>query len=97
MAQQLLRSNIIQEWGLNDLSPEDQREAINRIGELLIKAIAARAYHYLTEDEKGDLEARLGGNESDLEGTLEYLEKKLPFYDVIVEEETEKLREAITA
>jgi hypothetical protein len=93
------REQMVREWGLQDLTPEEQAATIEKIGEVLYQNIVLRASELLSDGQLAALDKftarkdeKLGAAEA-----LEWLRAELDTFDTIASEETAKLKARIIA
>jgi hypothetical protein len=91
----LASKNIVQEWGLGHLPPQKQAEMVERIGRILYQAILVRSLDILSEKEQEEFDALLDMNATTPDDVLAFLQKKIPTFDTMVEEERKSLKEDI--
>jgi hypothetical protein len=91
----LASKNIVQEWGLGHLPPQKQAEMVERIGRILYQAILVRSLDILSEKEQEEFDALLDINATTPDDVLAFLQKKIPTFDTMVEEERKSLKEDI--
>lgn len=90
-----LPEDIVKDWGLSNLSPEEQLQVIDRINRLLFQAMLARCLDLLTEDEENELDLMLDNEEMKPENVLSFLASKIPTFEQIRLEEIENLKRDI--
>ena len=93
------KQRMVQEWGLEKMSPAEQNSFIDRIGQTLYHAVAMRATEEMSEEDQNTFEAFLAkeGDEVDMLTVLEYLKTHVAAFDQLVAEETAKLKEELSA
>jgi hypothetical protein len=93
------RDQMIREWGLQDLSPEEQDSTIEKIGEVLYQSIIIRASALMDEAAHAKLDAFTAEKGDILNATevLEWMRINVNGFETIAAEESAKLRERIVA
>lgn len=93
------REQMIREWGLQDLTPEDQDATIEKIGEVLYQSIVLKVSEQLDEKQAAELDNFTAekGDSLNAAEAIEWLRSKVTGFDEIAAEETNKLRERIVA
>jgi hypothetical protein len=87
-----LSQNIIKEWGLDNMSPEQREDAVDRIGKMLYQAVLVRSLDILSEKEQTDMDSLLDKEGSTIEDVLGFLASKIPTFDTLIAEERAKLK-----
>lgn len=90
-----LPDDIIKEWGLSNLSSEEQVSAIEKINRILFQAILARSLDLLIDEEQDELDKMLDDNDMTPDKILIFLSEKIPTYEAIRLEEIESLKRDI--
>ena len=91
----LLPKETIKEWGLQNLPPEKQVEMIDRIGRLLYQALLVRSLDILSEKEQTEFDLLLDEDTTTPEDVLSFLASKIPTFEILLNEEREKLKQDI--
>lgn len=90
-----LPNDIVKEWGLENLTPDEQVEAIDKINKLLFQAILSRSLDILSDEEQDELDRILDDDGMTPEKILHYLAEKIPTYEAIRLEEIDSLKKDI--
>jgi hypothetical protein len=85
----------IQEWGLQNRSPEEQADYIERIGRLVYQALLVRSLDLLTDEEQTELDLLLDEEHTTAEDVLVFLASKIPTFEILRKEEIEKIKKDI--
>ena len=91
----LLSQDIINEWGLQNLSEAEQVNYIERIGRLIYQAILVRSLDILSSGEEIEFDALLDQDSTTPEDVLAFLQKKIPTFHLLLKEEIERLKEDV--
>lgn len=89
----ILSKDIAKEWGVSTLSPEKQREFINRVSRVLYQAILVRSLEELTLDEEKELDSLLDSDSTTPEKVVRFLRDKIVHFDDLLKDERRKLKE----
>lgn len=89
----ILSKDIIKEWGLESLPEAKQVEMVDRIGRIMYQAILVRALDILSEKEQTEFDLLLDEDTTTPQDVLAFLQKKIPTFDQLVEEERKSLKE----
>lgn len=87
-----LTVNLIKAFGFEALSPEEQADVMERIGEVVNQRILIRAISELQDADKDSLNTFLATDPS-YEAIFEFLRGKLADFDVMVREESDRFKE----
>lgn len=92
-----LREQMVREWGLEGLTPEEQDTAIDKVGSILYQSIVLRTTELLEDAQLKEFEAFVQKQGADLQApaALDWLRERVPDFDRIVTEETEKLKQEV--
>ena len=90
-----LSKNIVEEWGLSKLSPEEQLDMVERIGRLIYQAILVRSLDILSSEEQDELDLILDNDETTPDDILHFLEMKIPTFESMLKNEIDSLKEDI--
>jgi len=90
-----LSKDVIAEWGLGDLSQEEQIEMVDRIGRLIYQAILVRSLDILSDTEQEEFDLLLDEDTSTPEDVVIFLERKIPTFKLLLKEEIGKLKQDI--
>mgnify|MGYP000854610944 CR=1 FL=1 len=90
-----LPDDIIKEWGLENLSSEEQVSAIEKINQILFQAILSRSLDLLQESEVDELEKIMEMDETTPEIILQFLYQKIPNLEKVRVEEVNNLKQSI--
>ena len=88
-----LSKNIITEWSLEELSPQEQIDVVERLGRLIYQALLVRSLDILSHMEQDELDALLDIDTTTPEDVLAFLQKKIPTFHFLLKEEIENLKE----
>jgi hypothetical protein len=91
----ILPKDIIKEWGLSSLSKEKQKEMVDRLERVLYQAILVRALDILNEIEQTEFDLLLDEDQTTPSDVLSFLEKKIPTFKKLVEDEKKALKDEI--
>lgn len=84
-------ANIIKILGIDKLSEEKQKEAMEKLGAIVYQETMLRALEVLSEEDKDEFEKVIAQN-PDPENLFSFLSEKVPNLDEIISEEATKLR-----
>jgi hypothetical protein len=87
-----LSKDIVSEWGLGDLPPQDQIDMVDRIGRLIYQAILVRSLDILSEVEQEEFDLLLNEDTTTPEEVVLFLERKIPTFKILLKEEVAKLK-----
>ena len=85
------QDDLVKRLRLDDLPPDQQKEAIENILEIVHKRVGNRVFQVLDEQQLVDLNNLMENEPENSEKLLHWLEKNVPGYSSIVDEELEKL------
>lgn len=88
----LLDQNIVDDLGLDAMTPEKQEEILERIGSLIFQATLIRVLELMTDEEHDEFDEFFELNQDEPEKIFEYLENNVPNFNDILEQETEKFK-----
>lgn len=91
----ILSTDITREWNLHGLPKEKQLETVERIGRILYQAILVRSLDILSDKEQEELDLILDQDETTPEDTLRFLQKRIPTFEKMFQEEKRSLKEDI--
>lgn len=83
--------NIIKILGIDSLSLDKQKEAMEKLGAIVYQETMLRVLEILSEEDKNEFEKVIAQN-PDPENLFSFLSEKVPNLDEIISEEAEKLR-----
>ena len=89
--QNKINDNIIKTLGIDTLPEDKQKEALEKLGELVYQEVMLRVLDVLSEEEKDEFE-KLIEKTPDPELMFSFLALKVPNFEEIVNEETQKLK-----
>ncbi len=89
---QLISDDIAKGLGLDAMSPEKQEEVLERIGSLIFKAALIRVLELMSDQEHDAFDDYFEQNQNEPEKIFEYLETKVPRFNEILEQETERFK-----
>lgn len=87
-----LTVNLIKAFGFEALSPEEQADVMERIGEVVNQRIVIRALKELSEKDRNELDTLLTGDPA-YDTVFEFLRGKIATFDTMVREESERFKE----
>jgi hypothetical protein len=87
-----LSKNIIEEWGLQNMSPAEQGDMVERIGRLIYQAILVRSLDILSETEQEEFDLLLDEDTTTAAEVVLFLEKKIPTFQLLLKQEVDKLK-----
>ena len=90
-----LSKDIINEWGLQDLTEIERIDMIDRIGRLIYQAVLVRSLDILSEAEQEEFDQLLDIDTTTPEDVLAFLQKKIPTFSLLLKEEIGKLKEDV--
>ncbi len=91
----IVSKEIIQEWGLGNLSEIKQVEMVERIGLLIYQAVLVQSLDILSDAEQTELDTLMGEDSTTTEDVLAFLNSKIPTFKELVKEEQDRLKESI--
>jgi hypothetical protein len=91
----ILSKDVIKEWGLAAMPQKDQNAIVERIGRILYQAILVRALDILSEKEQTEFDELLDNDLTTPDDVLAFLQKKIPTFEKMVEDEKKSLKEDI--
>ncbi len=94
MTPQELRTLIIEQFGLESYSEQDQNEAVEKISDLVFQRTLMQAMDALPESEQASFDAMLEQNQEP-QAVLEYLIAKVPTFGDIFAQEMQAVREEL--
>lgn len=89
---QEINNNIIKTLGIDSLPPEQQKEAVERLGAIVYQEVMLRVLDLMSEEDKDTFE-KLIEVSPDPEIMFTFLGEKIPNLEEIINEEATKLRE----
>jgi hypothetical protein len=92
--EEALKQELIETFGLGDMLPEDQEASLNSLSEALIKTIFLRTFERLGDEGVTEYE-RLLERATKEEQVAEFLEAKIPGYNVFVKEIVEEFKHSL--
>ena len=90
-----ITNTITAEWGIDQFTPEEQLDILERVGALVYQAILVRASESLVDIDKVEFELMLGEEGQNPEDVLLFLDKKIPHFSEIIQEETQKVKKEL--
>lgn len=87
-----LSQNLIVEWGLQKLPLEEQTDMIERLGRIIYQALLVRSLDILSDVEQEELDLLLDEDTTEVPDVLVFLESKIPTFQIVLQEEVEKLK-----
>ncbi len=93
--EQELRAELVQSFGLEALTEEDQNATLDKLMEALIKTIFLRTFDRLGDDGVAEYERLLERATGETE-VAAFLEQKIPGYNVFVKEIVADFKESLT-
>ena len=91
----IVSKEIIQEWGLGNLSEIKQVEMVERVGLLIYHAVLVQSLDILSDAEQTELDTLMGEDSTTTEDVLAFLNSKIPTFKELVKEEQDRLKESI--
>jgi hypothetical protein len=91
----ILSKDVIKEWGLSSMKATEQSAMVERIGRILYQAILVRALDILSEKEQIEFDELLDLDSTTPDDVLAFLQKRIPTFDKMVEDEKKSLKEDI--
>ena len=92
-----LSQEVIKEWGLGALPEAKQTEMVERIGRMIYQAVLVRSLDILSEKEQTEFDLLLDEDTTTPQEVLNFLNSKIPTFNVLFKEESEKLKMDILA
>lgn len=89
--QKNINDSIIKILGIDSLPKEEQQEAMERLGAIVYQEVMLRVLDILNEEDKDEFE-KLIEKTKDPEIMFSFLMGKIPNFEEIVNEESEKLK-----
>jgi hypothetical protein len=89
-----LKNKIISDFGLSSMSPEEQEDMIERVGNLLFEAVIGRSVDELDTEHLDQFEKVIEGAGGDYEKVISFLKNNVPDFKEIVSEEMNRLKKA---
>jgi hypothetical protein len=88
-----LLAALAKAFGIDGLPAERQQETMEKIGEILMKAIMLHCLQELTDAQKDELDAITEKDPENMEAVFSYFERTLPNFGEIVTYEVESFRQ----
>jgi hypothetical protein len=88
----ILSKEIMTEWGVAGLPPEEQNDALLRVGNILYQAILVKSLDILSEQDEEELDALLDLDTTTTKDVLSFLKSKIPTFAELVKEESKNLK-----
>ena len=88
---------IAKDFGLGNMSDEEQRKMIEKIGNLLFESVVDRAVDVLDEEGMNNLEEIIAHAEGDYQKVLSFMKDRVPGFNKIVSEELSRLKRATSS
>ena len=94
MPTQTIQQDLIKELGIDQLPTERQEEILTAMTEALLKRITLRVLENLDEKQREEFDAVASANET--EKVTEFLARKVPNYEQLIQDEIAKFRQDMT-
>ena len=91
----ILSKDVIRDWGLGTMPAPEQSAIVERIGRILYQAILVRSLDILSEKEQVEFDEILDNDSTTPDDVLAFLQKKIPTFEKMVEDERKSLKEDI--
>ncbi|HUY69710.1 MAG TPA: hypothetical protein VMU70_01670 [Candidatus Tyrphobacter sp.] len=88
-----LKQNVIKGLGLELLTPDQQEDALDKIGRLIYQGTLERALERLSDSDLDEFEKNFSGDNADPEAVMRFLKDKIPDLDRLTEEEVKDFRD----
>jgi hypothetical protein len=88
-----IANDIIKEFGLEGLPPEEQKEMVEKFSDVVMQAVLVRGLAQLSEAQKDELDAALEKDPEDPNIILDYFMDKLPNFETMVAQQVAHVRE----
>lgn len=92
----ILSKEIMTEWGVASLPPEEQNDAILRVGNILYQAVLVKSLDILSEKDEEELDALLDLDTTTTKDVLSFLKSKIPTFSQLVKEESQSLKQNLS-
>ena len=90
-----IRKKVMQELGLEKLTPERQEEMLLTIGKLIFQGVLIRVMGLLSEKDKDDFDKLLMEKVEDEEAVFNFLKNKIPNLNELVDEEVASFKKEL--
>lgn len=90
-----LKETIVKQLGLENLSPDKQNEAIERIGKIIFQGTLMKILQTMNAEDQKELEQKLGAAKSE-EDIMSFLKEKVPNLEMLVQEEAKRFKEEMS-
>jgi len=87
-----INKNIIEILGISSLPPEEQKEAMEKLGAIVYQEVMLRVLDDMNDADKSAFESLIEKN-PDPEAMFAFLKEKVPNIEEIVKEEAESIRD----
>lgn len=91
----IFSKDLVKEWGIENLSPAEQEDAVLKLGLTLYQAILVRSLDILSGKDQDELDTILDNDETTPEAVVAFLEKKIPTFQELLVEEKNNLKRDI--
>lgn len=82
-----LSKDAVADLGLDHLPPAEQEKVLLQIGDIIFKKVMLRVVDELSESAKDEFTKLLDSQSQDQDAVLNFLQKKLPDFNFLVNEE----------
>ncbi len=88
-----IANEIIKEFGLEALPPEEQQAMIEKFSDVVMQAVFARCITQLTEEQKDQLDAVLEKDPENPDVIFDFFIEHIPNFESIVQQQMNHVRE----
>lgn len=85
------RSTIIQEFELQNLTPDEQSDYVNQIGELVLQGVVIKSLAAIDTDHAAELDRLLDQGKQPHE-IMHYLESTIPGFNDLIQDEIQSIK-----
>lgn len=92
-----IKTNLVRELNLENLSPEKQEEIFEKIGKIIFQKIILKITEILPEENLNDFQKLLENEAEENKNLFLFLQEKIPNFEEIVDETVTEFKEETTA
>ena len=85
------QSTLVQEFELQNLSPEEQSDYVNQIGELVLQGVIIKSLSAMDTEHTVELD-RILDQGKDIRDIMHYLESSVPGFNDLVHDEIQSIK-----